>query len=309
MRSESSDDAGWLKSDKPGRTSRTPAYPNKSRRAATALATAGLWLPGISLVIFFFVLPVGMILAQSVLDPKLTLKFYRQLLSGIDYWIVLWISVKIALISTIVSLVAAYPVAYLLVHVRETTKGLVMALVLLPFWTNILVRCYAWMLLLQKNGLVNTSLVDWLHIVKQPVPLVFNLTGVIIGMVHYLIPTAILILYAGMKGIDLGLLSAAKGLGASPTRAFWEVFFPLSFPVVRAASMLVFVLSLGFFVTPALLGGQREVTIAMLVNTYFTDVLNWGFGSALAAFLLVLTFAGLGIYFATQRRAVVGSLG
>jgi ABC-type spermidine/putrescine transport system permease subunit I len=230
-------------------------------------------------------------------------------LSGIDYWIVLWISVKIALISTIVSLVAAYPVAYLLVHVRETTKGLVMALVLLPFWTNILVRCYAWMLLLQKNGLVNTSLVDWLHIVKQPVPLVFNLTGVIIGMVHYLIPTAILILYAGMKGIDLGLLSAAKGLGASPTRAFWEVFFPLSFPVVRAASMLVFVLSLGFFVTPALLGGQREVTIAMLVNTYFTDVLNWGFGSALAAFLLVLTFAGLGIYFATQRRAVVGSLG
>jgi ABC-type spermidine/putrescine transport system permease subunit I len=164
------------------------------------------------------------------------------------------------------------------------------------------------MLLLQKNGLVNTTLVDWLHVVSHPVPLVFNLTGVIIGMVHYLIPTAILILYAGMKGIDLRLLPAAKGLGANPTRAFWEVFFPLSFPVVRAAAMLIFVLSLGFFVTPALLGGQREVTIAMLVNTYFTDVLNWGFGSALAALLLVLTLSGLSIYFATQRSAV-GSLG
>jgi len=305
---ESSDGANQLKSTQPGRRSRPSAYPTKSSEAATVLATAGLWLPGISLVIFFFVLPVGMILAQSVLDPKLTLKFYRQLLSGIDYWIVLWISTKIALISTIASLTAAYPVAYLLVHVGETTRGIVMAFVLLPFWTNILVRCYAWMLLLQKNGLVNTTLVDWLHVVSHPVPLVFNLTGVIIGMVHYLIPTAILILYAGMKGIDLRLLPAAKGLGANPTRAFWEVFFPLSFPVVRAAAMLIFVLSLGFFVTPALLGGQREVTIAMLVNTYFTDVLNWGFGSALAALLLVLTLSGLSIYFATQRSAV-GSLG
>jgi putative spermidine/putrescine transport system permease protein len=176
-----------------------------------------------------------------------------------------------------------------------------MALILLPFWTNILVRCYAWMLVLQTKGLVNTALVDWFGAVGSPLPLLFNFTGVIIGMVHYLLPIAILTLYAGLKTIDPRLVRAAHGLGANPIRAFLAVFLPLSLPTVRATTMLIFVLSLGFYVTPALLGGRTEITIAMLVTTYFSDALNWGFGSALAVLLLAVTLAGLGVYFALEH--------
>jgi putative spermidine/putrescine transport system permease protein len=158
------------------------------------------------------------------------------------------------------------------------------------------------MLMLQKGGVLNELLVNWLHVLTAPLALVFNLTGVIIGMVHYVVPINILVLFSIMKAIDLRLLQAAKGLGANPIRAFAAVFVPLSMPGVRAAAMLIFVISLGFYVTPALLGGRREITVAMLVSTYFSDVLNWGFGSALAAVLLVLSLVGLSLYFAFQLR-------
>jgi putative spermidine/putrescine transport system permease protein/spermidine/putrescine transport system permease protein len=198
-------------------------------------------------------------------------------------------------------MLAGYPVAYLLVIAQPGARALMMALILLPFWTNILVRCYAWMLVLQTKGLVNTALIDWFGVIASPLPLLFNLTGVIIGMVHYLLPIAILTLYAGLKSIDLRLVRAAQGLGANPVRAFLEVFVPLSLPSARATTMLIFVLSLGFYVTPALLGGRTEITIAMLVSTYFSDALNWGFGSALAVLLLAVTLLGLGIYFALEQ--------
>jgi ABC-type spermidine/putrescine transport system permease subunit I len=262
---------------------------------------AALWLPGVAFMVAFFLVPVGWIVAQSVLDPDFTLKFYQRLAGAPEYALVLWISVKIGLISTLFTMLAGYPVAYLLVVAQPTARAIMMAFILLPFWTNILVRCYAWMLVLQTKGLVNTALIDWFGIAASPLPLLFNLTGVIIGMVHYLLPIAILTLYAGLKTIDLRLVRAAQGLGANPARAFLSVFLPLSLPTVRATTMLIFVLSLGFYVTPALLGGRTEITVAMLVSTYFSDVLNWGFGSALAVLLLAVTLAGLTIYFALER--------
>lgn len=260
-----------------------------------------LWLPGVAFMLAFFLVPVGWIVAQSVLDPGFTLQFYERLAGTPEYALVLWISVKIGLISTLLTMLAAYPVAYLLVIAQPTGRAIMMAFILLPFWTNILVRCYAWMLVLQTKGLVNTALVDWFGVVASPLPLLFNLTGVIIGMVHYLLPIAILTLYSGLKTIDLRLVRAAQGLGANPVRAFLAVFLPLSLPTLRATTMLVFVLSLGFYVTPALLGGRTEITIAMLVSTYFSDVLNWGFGAALAVLLLAVTLVGLTIYFALER--------
>ena len=265
---------------------------------------AALWLPGVAFMVAFFLVPVGWIVAQSVLDPDFTLKFYQRLAVTPEYALVLWISIKIGLISTLFTMLAAYPVAYLLAIAPPTARSIMMAFILLPFWTNILVRCYAWMLVLQTKGLVNTALVDWFGIVGSPLPLLFNLTGVIIGMVHYLLPIAILTLYAGLKTIDLRLVRAAQGLGANPVRAFLAVFLPLSLPTLRATTMLVFVLSLGFYVTPALLGGRTEITVAMLVSTYFSDVLNWGFGAALAVLLLAVTLAGLTIYFALERTRV-----
>ncbi|MBV8839586.1 MAG: ABC transporter permease [Alphaproteobacteria bacterium] len=273
-------------------------------RWLTRFGPAALWLPGVAFMVAFFLVPVGWIVAQSVLDPDFTLKFYQRLAVTPEYALVLWISIKIGLISTLFTMLAGYPVAYLLVIAQPTARAIMMAFILLPFWTNILVRCYAWMLVLQTKGLVNTALVDWFGIVGSPLPLLFNLTGVIIGMVHYLLPIAILTLYAGLKTIDLRLVRAAQGLGANPVRAFLAVFLPLSLPTLRATTMLVFVLSLGFYVTPALLGGRTEITVAMLVSTYFSDVLNWGFGAALAVLLLAVTLAGLTIYFALERTRV-----
>jgi ABC-type spermidine/putrescine transport system permease subunit I len=235
----------------------------------------------------------------------LTLKFYRRLFSEPEYLTVFSISFKIALITGAVSMVVSYPVAYLLVVAPPVVRSVMLTAILLPFWTNLLIRCYAWMLMLQTTGVINELLVRWLHVLTTPLSLVFNLTGVIIGMVHYLVPINILVLYSVMKGIDLRLLQAAKGLGANPVRAFIAVFMPLSMPGVRASAMLIFVISLGFFVTPALLGGRREITVAMLVSTYFSDVLNWGFGSALATVLLVLSLIGLSLYFAFQRKDVM----
>jgi putative spermidine/putrescine transport system permease protein len=259
--------------------------------------------PGVAFIALFFVVPVGLILAQSVLDHGLTLAFYRRLFSTADYLTVFSISVKIAVVTTIASMAIAYPVAWLLVVASPGVRAVMLTFILLPFWTNLLIRCYAWMLVLQRTGVLNQVLVDELHVLDAPADLVFNFTGVIVGMVHYLVPINILVLYSVMKAIDLRLLQAAKGLGANPLRAFASVFVPLSMPGVRASAMLIFVISLGFFVTPALLGGRREITVAMLVSTYFSDVLNWGFGSALASTLLIFSLLGLTFYFAFQRRA------
>ena len=215
-------------------------------------------------------------------------------------------SFKVAAITTALALALSYPYAYLLTIVSPPARALLIFIVLLPFWTNILVRCYSWMLILQTRGLLNTALTDWLGLSSQPVPLMYNFIGVTVGVVHYLLPPMVLILYSVMRSIDVGLVRAAEGLGAPPLRAFWRVFVPLSMPGVRAACVLIFILSLGFFVTPALLGGRRDITVAMLIDTQFSELVNWGFGSALASVLLAITAVGLLVYYSLigQRRAL-----
>jgi ABC-type spermidine/putrescine transport system permease subunit I len=171
-----------------------------------------------------------------------------------------------------------------------------MIFVLVPFWTSILVRSYAWMVLLGKEGPLNQALVA-LGIVDQPVQLLNTRFAVYIGMVHVLLPFMILPLYAVMRGIDRSLLRAAENLGARPSQVFRQVFLPLSLPGVAAGCLLVFILALGFYITPALLGGQRDVMISMLIQQQVTQ-LKWGVASALAVVLLVLS---LGIYVAFTR--------
>jgi putative spermidine/putrescine transport system permease protein/spermidine/putrescine transport system permease protein len=265
---------------------------NASSFADRALARHGfllLLLPGLFFSVVFFALPVGLLLKRSFFDPGFTLGFYEEIFTNPAYLTSFWISLKIAFITTVFSMLASYPLAYAILIAPSAVRSIMLACVLLPLWTNILIRCYAWMLILQTNGFINTMLVSWLGVANEPIPLVFNLTGVIIGMTHYLIPINTLVILSVMTGIDLRLVSAAKGLGANPVRAFLHVFFPLSMPGVSASAILIFVVGLGFFVTPALLGGQRETNVSMLVSLYFTDVLNWGMGSALATVLMVLT--------------------
>ena len=256
-----------------------------------------LLLPGVAVLFVAFALPIGMLLSRSLFDPGFTLAHYSRLFTVPAYLDVLLYSFRLAAITTLISLALSYPYAYLLTIVSPAWRAILIAIVLLPFWTNILVRCYSWMLILQTKGLLNTALTDWLGLSSQPLPLMYNFVGVTVGMVHYLLPPMVLILYSVMRAIDFGLVRAAEGLGASPLRAFWRVFVPLSLPGVRAACVLIFILSLGFFVTPALLGGRRTMTVAMLIDTQFTELVNWGFGSALASILLAVTAAGLLVYY------------
>jgi ABC-type spermidine/putrescine transport system permease subunit I len=165
-----------------------------------------------------------------------------------------------------------------------------MIFVLVPFWTSVLVRTYAWLVLLQRNGLINGWLQS-LGLIDEPLQLAHNLTGSIIGMVHIMLPFLVLPLYASMKSIDLDLVRAAVGLGATPRRAFWTVFFPMSLPGLFAGVVLVFVLSLGFFVTPALLGGGRVQMLAQRIESTITLYSNWGAASALGVVLLLVTLA------------------
>lgn len=261
-----------------------------------------LLLPGACLLIALFVLPIALLLSRSLFDPAFTTEHYRRLFAVPEYLGILGYSLKLATVTTALTLLLGYPYAYVLTAASPLWQSVLISIVLLPFWTNILVRCYSWMLILQTKGLLNTALVEWLGIVPRPLPMMYNFVGVTVGMVHYLLPPMVLILFSVMRGIDGRLVQAAAGLGASPLRAFWRVFVPLSLPGVRAASVLVFVMALGFFVTPALLGGQRDVTIAMLIDTQIAELVNWGFGSALAVALLVITVAGLLLYYRSVGR-------
>jgi putative spermidine/putrescine transport system permease protein len=167
--------------------------------------------------------------------------------------------------------------------------------VLLPFWTSVLVRTLAWIVLLGKNGIINNALKTH-GLVDAPLPLVFNLTGVIIGMSHALMPLAVLTMFAVMQGIPRDLGRAAETLGASRGQVFWRIYFPLSLPGVAASGLMVFITSLGFFITPALLGGRRETMITQVIIEQVQTLLNWGFAGAISMLLMGATIAVLLLY-------------
>lgn len=273
--------------------------PTPFKRATRSLRPSAIWLviPGVAFLTVAFVLPLVILLSQSVYDDGFTLRHFERIVTTSSYLAVIWTSIKIAVLSTAFTILLAYPISCYLMRVGPTMRSVMMALIIIPFWTNILVRCYAWMVILQKRGLANRVLTDLLGVVDRPIDMVYNLPGVLIGMTHYLLPPAILILYSINHNIDLRLVGAARSLGASSPRAFRHVFLPLSMPGVRAATLLVMILSLGFFVTPALLGGLNENTLAMLINVQFSETVNWNFGAALAAILLVMTLVGIGVYY------------
>ncbi len=171
---------------------------------------------------------------------------------------------------------------------RSRAANLCLIAVLLPFWTSLLVRTYAWLVLLQRKGLINTwgmQLGWW----DEPLALVHNLTGTLIGMVHIMLPFLVLPLLGAMRAIDKDYLKAAANLGASPTRAFWSVFFPLSMPGLLAGTLIVFILCLGFYVTPAVLGGGKVIMVSNHIANDIELFFNWGAASALGVVLLVLT--------------------
>lgn len=197
---------------------------------------------------------------------------------------------RIATAVTVLALLIAFPAAYGMYLMPPAIARLCMLLVLMPFFTSILVRTYSWMLLLQRRGLVNNLLVES-GVIDQPLRLMYNEIGTVIGMLHVLLPLAVLPITASLQSLDRNLVSAAATLGASPARVFRTVTLPLVLPGVVAAGVTVFVLALGFYVTPAVLGGGRVVTWAMLVETVILYNPQWGAASALGIELLVATLA------------------
>ncbi len=201
----------------------------------------------------------------------------------------------ISLVVTLCCLVLGFPLAYWLSTMPERRANLFMILVLIPFWTSILVRVAAWMVLLQSEGLVNKALMA-LHITNAPLELLFNRTGIYISMTHILLPFMILPLYSVMKSIPPTYLRAAISLGSHPFAAFWRVYVPQTYPGIGAGALLVFILALGYYITPALLGGTSEQMVSYYVAYFINVTINWGMACALGALLLAATLLLYSVY-------------
>jgi putative spermidine/putrescine transport system permease protein len=256
-----------------------------------------LLLPALAWLGIVFVYPLGRLLWASLFTPTLSLASYARLLGSSIYVTVFVNTFEISATVTMLALALGYPLAFVLATAGPRVSRLMLAAIIVPLWTSVLVRTYAWMVLLGRRGLVNEGLQS-LGLLDAPLPLLYNRLGVTIGMVHVLLPFMVLPIYSVMKGIDVDLLKAAQNLGANRRQAFLRVYVPLSLSGLATGSLLVFVSALGFFVTPALLGGRRDMMIAMLIDNQISQLLDWGLGSALAVVLFSIT---AGLLLAVQR--------
>jgi putative spermidine/putrescine transport system permease protein len=263
-----------------------------------------LVIPALLLYLLIYIYPLSRIGAWSFFDDGFTLKFYREMLAEPEYVRTLGNTLEISLLSTALCLLLGYPLAYLMATTAPRARRVLMVLLLVPFWTSILVRTFAWIVILGNNGLVNKLLIE-LGLTNAPVKLLFNMTGVQIGMVHVLLPFMVLPLLAAMSRIDPNILRVARSLGAPPRRAFLHVFLPLSRPGIAAGCVLVFLLAVGFYVTPALLGGPGEITLATMIDMQINTFLNWGLAATLGVVLLIVVG---GIFALFSRLLRIGEL-
>ena len=267
----------------------------KARRPWSGLAGARRdrwsWLvvPSMLFLVAFFLVPLVAMSIRSVTDPVgAGLSNYERFFAEEAYVRVLLNTFWIAVLATVVCLVIGYPFAYLMTIVPGRLAGLLLIAVLLPFWSSLLVRTFAWQVLLRDTGIINRFLLD-LGVISEPLTLIRTTGGVIVGMSHILLPFMVLPLYAVMRRIDPEFSRAAANLGASPMSAFLRIFVPLSLPGVLAGCLLVFILALGFYITPALLGGLRDQMISQLIVQQIQQRLDWGFGTAMSVLLVGIT--------------------
>jgi len=261
----------------------------KSEEYRERVTLLGLSLPAVLAILIVVFLPIFWLSSLSFYNAAgaLSLENYARIFESALYRRTFVVTFQISIAVTVICVFLGYPLCYWLSKLPDRTAAMLMVFVLVPFWTSVMVRTYAWLVLLQRNGVINSSLMS-LGVIEEPLQLAHNLTGSIIGMVHIMLPFLILPLYATMRSIDTDLVRAAVGLGSSPRGAFWRVFFPMSLPGLFAGIVLVFILSLGFYVTPALLGGGRVQMLAQRIESTITVYSNWGAASALGVVLLLL---------------------
>jgi spermidine/putrescine transport system permease protein len=250
--------------------------------------------PSAAFTVILFLIPLSIIIAYSFLTRGVyggvvgpwTLENYQRLFDPL-YGIILWRSLVMSTLATILCLVIAFPLALFISRASDRAKGLYLYLVILPFWTSFLVRTYAWMFLLRDTGFINTILTS-LHIIREPLPLLYHETAVVVGLVYGYLPFAVLPLFSNLDRLDKNLLEAAADLGATPWQTLYKVVIPLCAPGLRAAGVLVFIPCLGAYLTPDLLGGGKSIMIGNLIQNQFTTARDWPFGSAISLALMAL---------------------
>ena len=254
------------------------------------IETLLLLAPAVILLFLCFVVPLARLFSLAFTDEAGPFATFAILAESEVYRRVMVNTFLVALAVALITVVLAWPVAYILTKLKGFWFAFALYGVLFPFWISVLVRTFSWMILLERNGPLNRFLVN-LGITDKPLALLFNDTGVMIGMVHVLLPYAILPLYGAMLRIDQRLLMASDGLGAGLFDTFRRVYFPLCLPGLMGGATFVFLLSLGFFITPALLGGSNAITLSMLIASFINDRLAWSLAAAASLLLLVIVLA------------------
>jgi ABC-type spermidine/putrescine transport system permease subunit I len=263
-----------------------------------------LSLPALLIVGLAAILPILWIIRQSFLTTggEYTVGNYEKVLSSGLTWSALITTVELSLGTLAFCILLGTPLALALASVRPRVANLLMAFVMLPLWTSILVRTYGWLVLLRRDGLINAALTGS-GLTAEPLPLVYNFTGTLIGMVHYMLPLFLLPVYAAMRDIDANLVRASASMGATLGQVIRTVILPLSAGGIVSGSMIVFIYTIGFFITPAVLGGGKVNPLSIRIERTLSTFQDWGSASVLGILLLVL-MALVGAMFLVARRLV-----
>lgn len=253
-------------------------------------------LPVLLVLAIFYFYPLFKLIPRSfVADGRIGFANYAKIFSEAAYVKSFAMTVAIAVMAVVITLLLGYPVAYLMATAKPKVQSFLMMLIMLSFWTSLMVRTYSWMVVLQKGGIVNSILLS-LHIIKEPLTILYTPAAIVIGTVHILLPYMILPINSTLRGIDHNLAWAARSMGATRAQAFWKIIFPLSVPGISAGVLLVFVQALGFYVTPMLLGGGKTMVAATFIDRQMNTLANWGVGSAFGIVLTLVSVVFLLVY-------------
>jgi len=292
----------------------TAATPRSTLRGVSATPpdhTLLLMLPALAMLVLMFLVPLALFFVRSFTEfDGTTANFFdqaRDLLLSQAFLTALGTTNWISMIVTVTVLLIGYPIAYYLTTATGVGVRIVVLSIVLPYFTSIIVRTFSWMVLLGEHGLVNDVLLAT-GLINTPLPLMYNRLGVLIGMSYVLLPYMVLTLYAAMRAIDPSLLRASAGLGASGFYTFRRVYFPLSLHGVLSGALIVYILSIGFFITPALMGGQHDIMIAMLIDRALEVAVDWPSAALMSLTLLLVTLALYALYYRiTDIRRLIGA--
>lgn len=270
--------------------------------------TALLMLPAFAMLVVVFLAPLAWFFLQTLFaDPSMPWDEIADVVTSRAMLQAIVTTNWISALVTVTVLLTGYPIAYYLANQGGPRFTLVLFCVVVPYFTSVIVRTYSWMVLLGRTGLINQAL-QGLGLIDAPLPLLYNKTGIVIGMTYVLLPYMVLTLFAAMKSIDGNLIRAARGMGAGGPMIFWRIYLPLSLHGVISGALIVFILSIGFFITPALMGGPSDVMVAMLIERSVEITLDWPAAAVMSLFLLAVTLVLYAIYYrVTDLRRLMGS--